>query len=145
MPEEAAVEQEAKSTEATDAKVEEIIKSIEGMTVLQLSKLVKALEDKFGVTAAAPVAVAGVAGGGAAAAAEEEEVKTEFDVVLKSPGAQKIQVIKVVRQLVSGLGLKEAKELVDSAPSTIKEGVTKEEADQIKEELEKAGAEVELK
>jgi len=146
MPEEVAVEKEQTNTEVTtDEKVEEIIKSIEGMTVLQLSKLVKALEEKFGVTAAAPVAVAGAAPAGGAAPAEEAEAKTEFDVVLKSAGSQKIQVIKTVRQLVSGLGLKEAKELVDGAPSTIKEAVSKDEAEQIKAELEKAGAEVELK
>ena len=146
MPEEkdAKVEQEAATPVVTDEKVEEIIKAIEEMTVLQLSKLVKALEDKFGVTAAAPVAVAaGPAVPGAAAEAPEEE-KTEFDVVLKSAGSQKIQVIKVVRGLTS-LGLKEAKDLVDGAPSTVKEAVSKDEANDIKAKLEEAGAEIEIK
>ena len=121
--EEAAVE--SKTAEVVDAKVEEILKSIEEMTVLQLSKLVKALEDKFGVTAA-PVAVAAGAPAGDAGAAAEVEEQTEFDVVLKAAGSQKIQVIKVVRSLTS-LGLKEAKALVDGAPSNVKEAVTKEE------------------
>ena len=139
--EEAAVE--SKTAEVVDAKVEEILKSIEEMTVLQLSKLVKALEDKFGVTAA-PVAVAAGAPAGDAGAAAEVEEQTEFDVVLKAAGSQKIQVIKVVRSLTS-LGLKEAKALVDGAPSNVKEAVTKEEADDIKSKLEEAGAEVEVK
>jgi len=137
-----AVEQE-KSTEALDPKVEEILGTIEQMTVLQLSKLVKALEDRFGVTAAAPVAVAAVPGGGAPAAEAEEE-KTEFDVILKAAGSNKIQSIKVVRAVTS-LGLKEAKELVDSAPSTVKEAVSKDEANDIKGKLEEVGAEVEIK
>ncbi|HHZ03765.1 MULTISPECIES: 50S ribosomal protein L7/L12 [Acetomicrobium] len=124
---------------------EEIIKAIEEMTVLELSELVKALEDRFGVSAAAPVAMmaAAPAAGGAGAAAEEEE-KTEFDVILKSVGANKINVIKVVREITS-LGLKEAKDLVDGAPKPVKEGVSKEEAEEIKKKLEEAGAEVEVK
>ena len=124
---------------------EEIIKAIEEMTVLELSELVKALEDRFGVSAAAPVAMmaAAPAAGGAGAAAEEEE-KTEFDVILKSIGANKINVIKVVREITS-LGLKEAKDLVDGAPKPVKEGVSKEEAEEIKKKLEEAGAEVEVK
>jgi len=124
---------------------EEIIKAIEEMTVLELSELVKALEERFGVSAAAPVAMmaAAPAAAGAAAAAEEEE-KTEFDVILKAAGPNKINVIKVVREVTS-LGLKEAKDLVDGAPKPVKEGVSKEEAEQIKKKLEEAGAEVEIK
>ncbi|MBN1540511.1 50S ribosomal protein L7/L12 [candidate division KSB1 bacterium] len=141
MPEEAAVE---KDVQTADPKVEEILKSIEEMTVLQLSKLVKALEDRFGVTAAAPMAIAAAAPAGGAAAEPVEE-QTEFDVVLKSAGANKINVIKVVRQIVDGLGLKEAKDLVDSAPSKVKEGVSKDEANGVKAKLEEAGAEVEVK
>ena len=118
---------------------EEIMQAIEEMTVLELSELVKAMEEKFGVSAAAPVAVAGGAVAGAAA-----EEKTEFDVVLANAGASKVGVIKAVRE-VTGLGLKEAKEVVDNAPKTLKEGVSKEEADQIKEKLEAAGASVEVK
>jgi large subunit ribosomal protein L7/L12 len=134
-----------KKAEATDSKIDKILQSIEEMSVLELSKLVKALEDRFGVTAAAPVAIAApaaAAGAGAEGAAAEE--KTEFDVILKSAGSQKIQVIKVVRTLTN-LGLKEAKDLVDGAPNAVKEGVTKEEADEIKAKLEEAGAEVEFK
>ncbi len=124
---------------------EDVIKYIEGMTVLELSELVKELEEKFGVTAAAPVAVAaaGVPAGGEAAAAQAEE-KTEFNVVLKGVGDKKIQVIKEVRA-ITGLGLKEAKDLVEAAPSNVKEGVTKEEAEEIKKKLEAVGAEVEVK
>jgi len=121
--------------------VEEIIQTIEKMTVLDLVKLKEALEERFGVTAAAPAAVA-VAGVPAEAAAAEEQ--TEFEVVLAAIGDKKIQVIKVIRQITS-LGLKEAKELVDSAPSTIKESATKDEAQQIKEKVEAEGATVELK
>ena len=123
---------------------DEMIKAIEEMTVLELSELVKALEEKFGVSAAAPVAmpVMAMPGTGAAAAAEEE--KTEFDVIYKAPGANKINVIKVVRE-VTGLGLKEAKELVDNPPKPVKEGVAKEEAEEIKKKLVEAGAEVEVK
>jgi large subunit ribosomal protein L7/L12 len=121
---------------------EEVISFIENMTVLELSELVKELEDKFGVSAAAPVAVAAVAG--PAAAAEPAEEKTEFDVVLKAAGANKINVIKVVRALTS-LGLKEAKDLVDGAPGTVKTGVPKQEAEDAKKQLVEAGAEVEIK
>ncbi|MEK8132693.1 50S ribosomal protein L7/L12 [Paenibacillus filicis] len=117
---------------------EQILEAIKGMTVLELNDLVKAIEEEFGVTAAAPVAV--VAGG---AAAEVEE-QTEFDVILNNAGASKINVIKAVREL-TGLGLKEAKDLVDSAPKAIKEKIGKEEADTIKAKLEEAGASVEVK
>ena len=123
-------------------KVEELIKSIEGMTVLELSDLVKALEEKFGVQAAMP-AVAAIAGGGAQAQAAAEE-KTTFNVVLASVGSNKIAVIKEVRAMTN-LGLKEAKDVVESAPKPIKEGVAKEEAEQMKKKLEAAGATVELK
>ncbi|MFJ8237409.1 50S ribosomal protein L7/L12 [Ureibacillus sp. NPDC094379] len=116
---------------------DQILEAIKAMTVLELNDLVKAIEEEFGVTAAAPVAV--VAGG--AAAAEE---KTEFDVVLASAGDQKIKVIKVVREL-TGLGLKEAKEVVDNAPKALKEGISKEEAEEIKAKLEEVGASVEVK
>lgn len=120
---------------------EELIQAIEKMTVLELSELVKALEEKFGVSAAAPVAMA-VAGGPAAAPVEVEQ--TEFDVILVSHGEKKIQVIKVVREL-TGLGLKEAKDLVDSAPKPVKEGIDKAAAEEIKAKLEEAGATVEVK
>ena len=125
------------------ANTEELLDTIGGMTVLELSEFVKAFEDKFGVTAAAPVAVAGPAGP-AAAAAEPEEEKDEFDVVLTAAGEKKIQVIKEVRALTS-LGLKEAKDLVDSAPKPVLEKVTKEAAEKAKEKLEAAGGSVELK
>lgn len=118
---------------------EQIIDAIKEMSVLELNDLVKAIEEEFGVTAAAPVAVAGGAAGGDAAAE-----KTEFDVVLTDAGAQKIKVIKVVRE-ITGLGLKEAKELVDNAPKPLKEGVSKEEAEELKAKLEEVGAEVEVK
>ena len=120
---------------------EEIISAIEGMTILELADLVKEMEEKFGVSAAAPVAAAGAA---APAAAAEEE-KTEFDVVLKDVGSEKIKVIKVVREVVAGLGLKEAKELVDGAPKTLKEGVSKEAAEEIKTKFADVGATVEIK
>ncbi|MCI7028696.1 MAG: 50S ribosomal protein L7/L12 [Eubacteriales bacterium] len=120
---------------------QEIISAVESMTILELADLVKAMEEKFGVSAAAPVAVAA----GPAAAAEAVEEKTEFDVILKSAGAEKIKVIKVVREVVSGLGLKEAKELVDNAPKPIKEGVSKEVAEEIKKKFADVGAEVEIK
>ena len=123
-------------------KVEELMKSIEGMTVLELSDLVKALEEKFGVQAAMPAVASAPAAGGAQAAAGEE--KTTFDVVLATVGGNKIAVIKEVRAMTS-LGLKEAKDLVDSAPKPIKEGIAKEEAEQMKKKLEAAGATVELK
>ena len=121
---------------------EEIISAIESMTILELADLVKEMEEKFGVSAAAPVAVAG---GAAPAAAEAAEEKTEFDVVLKEAGAEKIKVIKVVREVVSGLGLKEAKEIVDGAPKTLKEGVSKDEAEKIKAKFAEVGATVEIK
>lgn len=117
-----------------------IIESIKGMSVLELNELVKAIEEEFGVTAAAPVAMVG----GAAAGAEEVAEQTEFDVVLTSAGASKIGVIKVVRE-ITGLGLKEAKDLVDNAPKAIKEKVAKEDAEAIKGKLEEAGASVEIK
>ena len=121
----------------------EIVEKIEKLTLLEASELKKALEDKFGVTAAAPMMMAGGAMPGAAAAAPVEE-KTEFTVVLKSAGAQKINVIKVVRA-ATGLGLKEAKDLVDGAPKSVKEAINKDEAEKLKKELEEAGAQVELK
>jgi len=122
--------------------VESIISEIEKLSVLELAELVKALEEKFGVTAQAAVVAAPGGGGGDAAPAVEEQ--TEFDVILSSSGDKKIQVIKVVRS-ITALGLKEAKALVDGAPNAVKEGVEKEEAEQIKAELEEAGAVVELK
>lgn len=123
-------------------KVQALIEEIKGLTVLELSEVVKALEEEFGVSAAAPMAVAAapVAGGAAPAAAEE---KTEFNVVLKSGGQEKIKVVKVVKDL-TGLGLKEAKAIVDEAPKTVKEGVSKEAAEEMKAKLEEVGAEVEL-
>ena len=123
-------------------KREEILSAIESMTVLELAELVKELEEKFGVSAAAPVAAAAPA---AAAAAAPVEEKTEFDVVLTNAGAEKIKVIKVVREVVSGLGLKEAKEFVESAPKTIKEGLPKADAEKIKKQFEEVGATVEIK
>lgn len=122
----------------------QIIETLEGMTVLELNELVKALEEKWGVSAAAPVAVAGGGGGAAAGGAAEEEEKTEFDVVLTDIGGNKIQVIKAVRE-ITGLGLKEAKDLVDSAPKAIKEGVAKDEAEAAKAKIEEAGAKAEVK
>ena len=123
-------------------KMEEFVSYIENMTVLELSQLVKTLEERLGVSAAAPVAVAAAAPAAAAAAPAEE--KTEFDVILASFGDNKIGVIKEVRA-ITGLGLKEAKDLVEGAPKALKEGVAKDEADKIKEQLEKAGAKVEIK
>jgi large subunit ribosomal protein L7/L12 len=125
---------------------DEILDAISNMTVLELSDLVKAVEEKFGVTAAAPVAMAAApaAGGDGAAAAGGAEEKTEFDAVLTEVGANKILVIKAVREL-TGLGLKEAKDLVDAAPKAVKEGVAKEEAEQVKEKLAEAGATVEVR
>ena len=122
-------------------KFQAIIDTIKGLTILELADLVKALEEEFGVSAA-PVAVAAAPGAGAAAPAAEE--KTEFDVVLKNAGASKLNVIKVVREL-TGLGLKDAKDLVESAPKTLKEAVAKDEAEKIAEQLKAAGAEVEIK
>ncbi len=124
-----------------EAKMEEFISYIENMTVLELSKLVKALEERLGVSAAAPVAVTAAAPAAAAAAAEE---KTEFDVILKSFGDNKVAVIKEVRG-ITGLGLKEAKDLVEGAPKALKEGVAKDEAEKMKAQLEAAGAQVEIK
>lgn len=122
---------------------EEIIEGVKSMTVLDLADLVKALQEEFGVSAAVPVAAAAPSGDGAAAAPEVEE-KTTFDVVLTGIGDKKIQVIKVVRELTA-LGLKEAKDLVESAPKAVKEGVTKEDADKFKAQLEAEGATVEIK
>ena len=124
------------------SKVNEVLEIVKGMSVLELNELVKAFEDEFGVSAAAPVAMAAAPAAGAAAAPAEE--KTEFDVVLASAGDKKIQVIKVVRE-ATGLGLKEAKDLVDAAPKSVKEGIGKDEAEQLKAKLEEAGATVELK
>ena len=120
-------------------KIQKVMDEVKALTVLELNELVKALEEEFGVTAAAPVAAAGAAPAGAAAAEQ-----TEFTVVLKEVGANKMNVIKVVKDL-PGLGLKEAKEIVDGAPKTIKENVSKEEADSMKAKLEEAGATIELK
>jgi large subunit ribosomal protein L7/L12 len=120
-----------------------LVEQLSGLTVLEVSELVKELETKWGVSAAAPVAVA-AAGGGAAAAAPAEE-KTAFDVILKEAGGNKIAVIKEVRACVPGLGLAEAKALVEGAPKTLKEGATKEEAEEIKKKIEAAGAKVEIK
>jgi large subunit ribosomal protein L7/L12 len=127
------------------ADQEQLISQLEGMTVLELNDLVKSLEERWGVTAAAPVAMGAMAGGGAAGgAAVVEEEKDEFDVVLTDIGANKIQVIKAVRELTS-LGLKEAKDLVDGAPKPVREGVTKDEAQAAKTKLEEAGAKAEVK
>ena len=122
-----------------------LVDQISGLTLLQAAELVKALEEKLGVSAAAPVAAAAPAAGGGAAAAAPAEEKTAFDIVLKETGGNKIAVIKEVRAAVSGLGLAEAKALVEGAPKTIKEGVTKEEAEEIKKKIEAAGAKVEIK
>nr|WP_328290767.1 50S ribosomal protein L7/L12 [Nocardia aurantiaca] len=125
------------------ANVDELLETFAGMTLLELSEFVKAFEDKFEVTAAAPVAVAAVAGGAAPAEAAEEQ--DEFDVILEGAGDKKIQVIKVVREIVSGLGLKEAKDLVEGAPKPILEKVAKEAAEAAKAKLEEAGAKVSVK
>ena len=122
------------------ANIAAIVEEIKGLTILELNELVKAVEEEFGVSAAAPVGVA-VAGGAAAPAVEE---KTEFDVILKSAGANKLAVIKVVRE-ITGLGLKDAKDLVEAAPKAIKEGVSKDEADALQKQLAESGAEVEVK
>lgn len=122
------------------SKVAQLIEDVKGLTVLELSELVKALEEEFGVSAAAPVAVAAAP----AAAAPAGEEKTEFDVILKAAGANKINVIKVVRE-ITGLGLKEAKELVDGAPKAIKEAVSKDDSEAMAAKLKEAGAEVEVK
>ncbi len=126
------------------ADLNKIVEELSGLTVLQVAELVKSLEEKWGVSAAAPVAAAGAGGGGAAPAAAVEE-KTEFDVILADAGSNKIGVIKEVRGVVPGLGLAEAKKLVESAPQTLKEGCKKEEAEEIKKKLEAAGAKVTIK
>ena len=125
-------------------KLEALISQIDELTVLELSELVKALEEKYDVSAAAPLAMAAMPAAGAAAAGAPEEEKTEFDVILTGAGSSKIQVIKEVRTITS-LGLKEAKELVDNPPKPLKEGITKEEAEEIKGKIEAAGGTVELK
>ncbi|GIW13704.1 MAG: 50S ribosomal protein L7/L12 [Tepidiforma sp.] len=129
------------------SKVEEVLELIKGMTILELRDLNKAIEEEFGITAAAPMVVAAgaaPAAAGAAPAAAAEEEKSEFNVVLKSFGDNKINVIKAIREVISGLGLKEAKDLVEAAPTKVKEGVGKEEAEQIKAKLTEAGAVVEI-
>ncbi len=141
---EAAPAKKSSKAKGANGSVDSLLETIEKMTVLELSELVKAIEDRFGVTAQAPVAMAAgpVAAGGAAADAVEEQ--TEFDVVLTAVGDKKIQVIKVVRAITS-LGLKEAKDLVDSAPKAVKEAVTKDEAEDIKKQLEEVGGSAEVK
>ena len=141
MSEEATKTEEKNSVDLSDTS-KQLITQIESMSVLELSNLVKALEDKFGVVAAAPVAVAAAAGG--STADEEDAGASTVNVVLADCGDKKIQVLKAVREL-TGLGLKEAKELVDAAPKAVKEGVAKDEADSIKKQLEEQGAEIELK
>ena len=130
-------------SQSTTTKVSQVLEIVESMTVLELSELVKTFEDKFGVSAAAPVMAAMPMGGAPAAAAPAEE-KTEFDAILTGAGAQKIQVIKVVRA-ITGLGLKEAKDLVEGAPKPIKDGVPKAEAEDIKKKIEEVGGTVEIK
>ena len=125
------------------ANLEKIVEDLSALTVLEAAELAKLLEEKWGVSAAAPVAVAAVGGGGAPAAAVEE--KTEFDLVLTDAGAKKIEVIKLVREVVPSLGLKEAKDLVEGAPKTVKEGVSKADGEALKKKFEDAGAKVELK
>jgi large subunit ribosomal protein L7/L12 len=132
----------SEAVKLSSSNAQAAMEAIERLTLIEMSELVKALEDRFGVTAAAPVAFAAMPGAGAAAAAVEE--KTEFDVILASAGAEKIKVIKVVRQITS-LGLKEAKDLVEGAPKPVKEGVNKAEAEEIKKQLAEAGATVEIK
>jgi large subunit ribosomal protein L7/L12 len=126
------------------SKLEKIVEDLSSLTVLEAADLAKLLEEKWGVSAAAPVAVA-AAGGGGGAAAPVAEAQTEFSVILKEAGDKKINVIKVVREVVPSLGLKEAKDLVEAAPKAVKEGVTKEEAETIKKKLEETGAKVEIK
>jgi large subunit ribosomal protein L7/L12 len=125
------------------SKLEKIVEDLSSLTVLEAAELAKLLEEKWGVSAAAPVAVAAAGGGGAAAPAAEAQ--TEFNVILKDAGDKKINVIKVVREIVPSLGLKEAKDLVEAAPKAVKEGVSKEEAETIKKKLEDTGAKVEIK
>ncbi|MCB0284258.1 MAG: 50S ribosomal protein L7/L12 [Calditrichae bacterium] len=127
-----------------EIKRSDVLSYLEGATMLEISELIKEIEDKFGVTAAAPVAVAAGPVAAASAAGEAAEEKTEFDVVLQAAGEKKIQVIKVVRA-ITGLGLKEAKDLVDGAPKTVKEGIAKAEAEDIQKQLEEVGASIELK
>jgi|SRR6266576_3586868 large subunit ribosomal protein L7/L12 len=127
------------------ADTDKLVEQLSGLSVLEIAGLVKQLEEKWGVSAAAPVAVAAPAAGAGGAAAPAAEEKTTFDVILKEMGSNKIAVIKEVRGAVPGLGLAEAKALVEGAPKTIKEGVTKEEADEIKKKIEAAGAKVEIK
>ena len=137
---------ERDDTEEKDmADTEQLVEQLSGLTVLEIADLVKKLEEKWGVSAAAPVAVAAPAAGGGAAAAPAAEEKTTFDVILNEVGGNKIAVIKEVRAAVSGLGLAEAKALVESAPKPVKEGVTKQEAEEIKKKIEAAGAKVEIK
>lgn len=143
VAEQAVETKEEKQTAPVSEKLQGILKTIEGLTVLELADLVKALEEKFGVSAAAAVAVAGPVGGGQAGAAPAEE-KTSFTVILANSGDKKIQVIKEIRA-ITNLGLKEAKDLVEGAPKTIKDGVTKDEADKIKKAIEAQGAKVEIK
>ncbi|MCL6639139.1 MAG: 50S ribosomal protein L7/L12 [Firmicutes bacterium] len=126
------------------SKVQEILEAVKGMTVLELAELVKAFEEEFGVSAAAPVAVAAAPGAAPAAAAAPEEEQTEFDVILTAAGDKKVNVIKVVRE-ITGLGLKESKDLVDGAPKPVKEKVSKEEAEALKAKLTEVGASVEIK
>ena len=132
----------SEAVKLSSSNAQTAMEAIEKLTLIEMSELVKALEDRFGVTAAAPMAFAAMPGGGGAAAAVEE--KTEFDVILSAAGAEKIKVIKVVRQITS-LGLKEAKDLVEGAPKPVKEGVTKAEAEEIKKQLVEAGATVDIK
>lgn len=127
------------------SKLEQIVEDLSSLTVLEASELAKLLEEKWGVSAAAPAAVMAMPGAGGDAGAAAAEEKDEFDVILVAGGDKKINVIKVVREVVSGLGLKEAKELVEGAPKPIKEGVAKDEAEEIKKKFEEAGATVELK
>ena len=137
---------ERDDTEEKDmADTEQLVQQLSGLTVLEIADLVKKLEEKWGVSAAAPVAVAAPAAGGGAAAAPAAEEKTTFDVILNEVGGNKIAVIKEVRAAVSGLGLAEAKALVESAPKPVKEGVTKQEAEEIKKKIEAAGAKVDIK
>ena len=127
------------------SKLEQIVEDLSSLTVLEAAELATLLEEKWGVSAAAPVAMAAMPGAGGDAGGAAAEEKTEFDVILTSGGEKKIGVIKVVREVVSGLGLKEAKELVEGAPKPIKEGVSKEEAEELKKKFEEAGATVEIK
>src|SRR5262245_4832224 len=127
------------------SKLDKIVEDLSGLTVLEAAELAKLLEEKWGVSAAAPVVMQGGGGGGGGAAAPAAEAQTEFSVILKDAGDKKINVIKVVREVVPSLGLKEAKDLVEAAPKPVKEGVSKEEAETIKKKLEETGAKVEIK